>query len=176
MQGLTEEVKATVQFFIDTDMKNHGELQPGTLEMIAVQGFEYRDGKLEEAPPPNGTFSIYQLKDGDETRNIRFEPFDRLKESPNAENYNNVYTAPLKHGDSPDRIFLEFNHDKPKDFTGHSLSVSDVVVMNRDGKETAFYVDSAGFKELPDFLAVKEPTKDAPVKDVDLKIVAGYTL
>jgi antirestriction protein ArdC len=174
MQGLTEEVKATVQFFIDEDMKNNGELSPGTLEMIAVQGFEYRDGKLEEALPPNGTFSIYQLKDGDETRNIRFQPFDRLKESPNEENYNNVYTAPLKHGDSPDRIFVEFNHDRPKDFTGHSLSVSDVVVMNRDGKETAFYVDSAGFKELPDFLTEKEAAKETPTKDVDLKIVADY--
>ena len=84
------------------------------------------------------------------------------------------YPAPLKHGDTLDRIHLEFNLDMPKDFTGHSLSVSDVVVMNRDGKETAFYVDSTGFKELPGFVAVKEPIREAPAAAVDLKVVADY--
>ena len=174
MQGLQGEVKETLQFFIDEDMKNHGELRPGTLEMIAVQGFELKDGKLAEAPPVNSTFSIYQLKDGNETRDIRFEPLDSLKQAPDIANYNHIYTAPLKHGDTPDRIFMEFNHDKSQDFTGHSLSVSDVVVINNDGKEAAFYVDRAGFKELPGFVAAKEPAKEAPAAAVDLKVVADY--
>jgi len=51
LQGLEQEVRATVQWFIDEDMKNHGELRPMTLEIIAKQGYEYRDGKLELAAP-----------------------------------------------------------------------------------------------------------------------------
>jgi len=157
LQGLQGEVKETLQFFMDEDIKNHGELRPGTLEMIAVQGFELRDGELVEAPPVNGTFTIYQLKDGNETRDIRFEPFDSLKEAPDMANYNHIYTAPLKHGDSPASIHLAFNLDeKPEGFGGHSVSISDVIVMNKDGQETAYYVDKAGFKELPDFIAPKE--------------------
>jgi len=173
LQGLQGEVKETLQWFMGEDMKNHGELRPLTLEMIAVQGFELKDGELVEAPPPNGTFSIYQVKDGNETRDIRFEPFDNLKQAPDMANYQHIYTAPLKHGDSLARIHLEFNLDKkPEDFRGRSVSISDVIVMNKDGKETAHYVDSVGFKELPGFLDTKEPTKEAPA--VDLTIVADY--
>ena len=156
LHGLQGEVKETLQFFIDSDMKDHGEIRPGTLEMIAVQGFELQNGELVEAPPPNGTFSIYQVKDGNETRDIRFEPFDNLKQAPDMANYQHMYTAPLKHGDTLDRIYLTFNLDKlPEDFRGRSVSISDVIVMNKDGKETAHYVDNMGFKELPDFLTPK---------------------
>jgi hypothetical protein len=90
-------------------------------------------------------------------------------------NYTEVYNATLKHGDTPDRIFLAFNLDKlPEDFKGHSLSVSDVLVMNKDGKETAFYVDSAGFKELPDFLASKTQAQEKTAAPINLTAVADY--
>jgi hypothetical protein len=104
-------------------------------------------------------------------RDIRFEPFDNLKEAPDLVNYFKTYTAPLDTSKTLETIFADFNIDRPEDFTGRSLSVSDVVVMNRDGKETAFYVDSIGFKELPGFLAGKEP-KD--IQTIDLKAVADY--
>lgn len=67
--------------------------------------------------------------------------------------------------------------DRPEDFKGHSLSISDVVVMNRDGKETAFYVDGGGkgFQELPGFLTPKEPTRETPAPTVNLTAVADYT-
>jgi hypothetical protein len=61
---------------------------------------------------------------------------------------------------SLERIFEKFNIDHPQDFTGHSLSVSDIVTLNRDGSETAHYVDSFGFKEVPEFLQ--------PAQDFDL--------
>ena len=63
--------------------------------------------------------------------------------------------------------------DRPEDFKGHSLSISDVVVLNRDGKETAFYVDGGGkgFQELPGFLTPKEQAQEKPI---DLKAVADY--
>jgi hypothetical protein len=170
-QGLDGEVKTTLQFFIDRDIEDNGAIRAATLEMIAVQGYELRDGKLEVAPPMSGTFTIYQIKDGDDTRDICFEPLDSLKQAPDAANYNTVYTAPLKHGDTLDRIYMQFNLDRPQDFTGHSLSVSDIVVMNRDGQETAYYVDSAGFKELPGFLAEKAQKQEKPV---DLTAAAAY--
>ena len=90
-------------------------------------------------PSVNSTFSIYQLKSGDETRGIRFEPLEALEMagvSPNIADYNNVYTAPLKHGDSLERIHVDFIVNRPEGFTGHSLSVSDIVVMNREGLNT----------------------------------------
>jgi antirestriction protein ArdC len=118
------------------------------------------------------TFTIYQLKDGDETRDIRFEPLTALTAAGLAvemANYDKTYTAPLAEGATLEKIYFTLNMDKPEDFKGHALSVSDVVVMNRDGKETAFYVDGKGFQELPNFLAPKEQAKT-----VDLKAVADY--
>jgi hypothetical protein len=62
--------------------------------------------------------------------------------------------------------------DRPEDFTGHSLSISDVVVMNRDGKETAFYVGGTEYTELPGFLA--QQAQEKPATAIDLKTVADY--
>ena len=137
----------------------------------------------EHAAPANGdaseqgdTFTIYQLKDGNETRDLRFEPLARLKEAPNAANYDKVYAAPLAEGVTLEKIYFTFNMDRPEDFKGHSLSISDVVVLNRDGKETAFYVDGGGkgFQELPGFLPPKEPTRETPAPAIDLTVVADY--
>lgn len=129
-----------------------------------------------DAPEQSDTFTIYQLKDGNETRNLRFEPLARLKEAPNAANYDKVYAAPLAEGVTLEKIYFTFNMDRPEDFKGHSLSVSDIVVMNRDGKETAFYVDGGGkgFQELPGFLPPKEPTRETPAPAIDLTVVADY--
>ena len=101
------------------------------------------------------TFSIYQLKRGDETRDLRFEPYDRLQAAGNVvdrANYELVYSAPLAPGASLEDIYTRFNIDHPKDFKGHSLSVSDVVVLHQDGQDAAHYVDSAGFRQVPEFL------------------------
>lgn len=101
------------------------------------------------------TFSIYQLKHGDETRDLSFEPYDRLQAAGNTvdkANYELVYSAKLMQGTSLEDIYTRFNIDHPKDFKGHSLSVSDVVVIHQDGKDTAHYVDSTGFRNVPEFL------------------------
>lgn len=211
MQGLADEVKATLQFFVDEDMKTRGELSADTLTAIAVQGYEYRDGKLELAPerqpgyenwsepatpenapdtpdipsddvgaylpgtaPEHGdSFTIYQLKDGDETRDIRFEPYNKLIGLGlvvDPAHYDKVYSAPLDNSMTLEKIYFAFNMDRPEDFTGHSLSMSDVVVLNKDGKETAFYVDSAGFKETPGFLRPAPTFNLTPVADYLQKI------
>ena len=105
--------------------------------------------------PDKDTFSIYQIKGGDETRDLRFEPYDRLQATGNVvdkANYELVYSAPLTPGTSLEDIYTRFNIDHPKDFKGHSLSVSDVVVLHQNGQDTAHYVDSFGYKDVPEFL------------------------
>lgn len=103
----------------------------------------------------NNTYSIYQIKGGEATRDYRFEPLDRLRatgHSIDRANYDLVYSAPLSPLDTLERIYQRFNTDHPADFTGHSLSVSDIVVLRHGDKETAHYCDSFGFAEVPEFL------------------------
>ena len=112
---------------------------------------------------PRDTFSIYQLKPGDATRDYRFEPLDAIRNnglSVKPENYELVYTAPLTEQDSLESIYTRFNIDHPADFKGHSLSVSDIVVLHQDGKDTAHYCDRFGFSQVPEFL---QPERAAEV-------------
>lgn len=101
-----------------------------------------------------GRFGIYQLKDSAETRDIRFMDMDYLEKEGipvSRENYTLVYTGELKEGMSLEDIYTKFNVDHPADFSGHSLSVSDVVVLHQDGENTSHYVDSVGYREIPEF-------------------------
>ena len=101
------------------------------------------------------TFSIYQIKRGDETRDLRFEPYDRLQAAGltvDPANYDLIYTATLTPGTSLEDIFTRFNIDRPADFKGHSLSVSDVVVLRYGDRQEAHYCDDVGFREVPEFL------------------------
>ena len=105
------------------------------------------------------TFAIYQLKGGPETRDYRFEAYESLQEAGLAvdrQNYDLVYTAPLDGKTTLEDIYRTFNLNRPADFTGHSLSVSDVVVLNRSGKEEAHYCDSFGFTPVPEFFLQRE--------------------
>ena len=106
------------------------------------------------------SFSIYQLKGGNETLDYRFEPLDSIHRnglSVKPENYELIYTAPLTEKDDLESIYTRFNVDRPADFTGHSLSVSDIVVLHQDGKDTAHYCDRVGFSEVPEFLRERQP-------------------
>ena len=106
----------------------------------------------------NNSFDIYQLKNNETTRDFRFERMEFLKKEGIAvdkENYDLIYHAPLDKKDTLDSIYERFNLYHPADFRGHSLSVSDVVVFHKDGVDTAYYVDSYGFTEVPEFLQVQ---------------------
>lgn len=110
----------------------------------------------------NNSYDIFQLKDDDSTRRLRFENMKRLAkmgESVKQENYDLVYHAELGDKDTLDSIYEKFNLYHPDDFRGHSLSVSDIVVFHKDGKDTAYYVDSFGFAEVPEFLQVQAMEK-----------------
>ena len=106
------------------------------------------------------SYGIYQLARGDATRDLRFEPYDRLQATGHTvdrANYELIYTAPLTADITLNSIWEKFNIDHPKDFKGHSLSVSDIVVLHQNGGNTAHYVDSIGFQNVPEFLQEKQP-------------------
>ena len=131
-------------------LKN-GELTEGDVKQLYAKAQE----TAKTAGQDKDTFSIYQIKGGDETRDFRFEPYDRLQAAGNAvdrANYELIYSAPLAPGTSLEDIYTRFNIDHPADFKGHSLSVSDVVVLHQNGQDAAHYVDSFGYKEVPEFL------------------------
>ena len=124
------------------------------------------------------TFSIYQLQRGPEMRDLRFEPLDRLEaagHSVDRRNYDLIYSAPLTPGDTLETIYTEFNIDRPDNFRGHSMSMSDVVVLQEYGKETAHYCDRIGFKEVPQFLTKrKEPERDNPLRTAEMTVEDDY--
>ena len=117
-------------------------------------------------------FGIYQLKDTPEARDIRFMNMDYLESkgiSVNRENYDLVYTAPLEDGTSLEDIYTKFNIDHPADFKGHSLSVSDVVVLHQNGENTSHYVDSFGYREVPEFMQEIANEKSFIQKNQDIE-------
>ena len=143
-----------------------------TVEEYAAAGYE---------APQQDTFSIYQLRGGEETRDYRFEPYERLQAAGltvDRANYDLVYTAPLNQNTSLEDIYRTFNIDHPKDFKGHSLSVSDVVVLHQNGQDTAHYVDSFGFTQVPEFFIQREKqlTPDALLTGENIQTPRGSFL
>ena len=105
------------------------------------------------------SYGIYQLAHGDTTRDLRFEPYDRLQATGHTvdrANYELIYTAPFTADITLNSIWEKFNIDHPKDFKGHSLSISDIVVLHQNGENTAHYVDSGSFRNVPEFLQEKQ--------------------
>lgn len=99
-------------------------------------------------------FSIYQLKQSDVLHGIRFESFDYLQKNGikcDIHNYALVYSGHMRPNETLEGLFHKFNIEHPEDFKGHSLSVSDVIVIKELGKIAAYYVDSFGFKQLDRF-------------------------
>ena len=99
-------------------------------------------------------FGIYQITKRDPEHDYRFMGLDFVKKhgmTVDRADYDLIYAAPLTDKDTLEGIFERFNIQRPADFTGHSLSVSDVVVLNDGSTVKAYYVDSIGFAELPEF-------------------------
>lgn len=126
---------------------------------------ELREKLTIEAQMPKGfqgaTYEIWQLKDAPENRPIQFADYAfaslyRLTESRYNKVYEDVADADT---DSLDKIFTKFNIAHPADFTGHSLSMSDIVVINQGGKKTAHYVDTWGFQEVKGFVQPQKQTE-----------------
>ena len=127
-------------------------------------------------------YGIYQLKDNPELRDFHFAGTaellkrgilsDDFKEIQPG-NYNLVYAGELSdiqgqsQGEKLNAIFEKFNIDHPADYRGHSLSVSDIVVLHENGKNSAQFVDSFGFTELPDFIRILEGVKEQGIQKAE---------
>ena len=108
---------------------------------------------------PQDAFLIYQIRRGGELDAYRFMNYDYLQSkgvTPERGGYDAIYTGGfMDYGNARtnlDMIYQRFNVDHPADFKGHSLSVSDIVALKKDGVVSCHYVDSIGFRELPNFL------------------------
>ena len=124
--------------------------------------------------PERDTFSIYQVPAGPQGRDFRYRPYEELQAAGltvDRKNYALVYTAPLDGKTTLENIYRTFNtDDRPADFRGHSLSVSDVVVINRGGKEEAHYCDSIGFTPVPEFM------RESPIKTAEMSTEQNYNM
>lgn len=117
---------------------------------------------------PQDAFLIYQIRRGGELDAYRFMNYDYLQSKgvmPERGGYDAIYTGGLAdYGDNKtnlDMIYQRFNVDHPADFKGHSLSVSDIVALKQNGVVSCHYVDSIGFRELPNFLKPENYLKNA---------------
>lgn len=120
-------------------------------------------------------FAIYQVKDDDSLREIRFEGLDWLQSigrEVERENYDLIYTAPLSGKDTPEvvaeQLFYRFNNEHPKDYHSPSMSVSDIVAIRRDGALSCHYCDSFGFQQITGFLDAN------PLKNAEMSMEDDY--
>ena len=126
----------------------------------------------DDVEKAQGKFQIYQLPGGEKYHGVRFEGLDRLKAEGvqlNRDDYELVYeglVGEFRGNATLEGIFTQFNTNQPADFSGHSLSVSDVIVISMDDKDTAYYCDSFGFTEMPEFFLEKERTQEKSVPSV----------
>lgn len=105
---------------------------------------------------PGDAYAIMQLKQ-DAPVEVRFMGLKSLSRPPLPDNYDTVYTGPIVRTQNQtatlENLFEIFNRNRPADFTGHSLSVSDIVALKQNGVVSYHYCDSVGFQELPGFMS-----------------------
>ena len=125
-----------------------------TREAVSVPAENvFQSNTPEEAD--SDRYEIYQLTADPANAKLLFTSYDGVHADGmtiNRSNYELKYSAPLTPDTTLDSIYDQFNINRPADFTGHSLSVSDIVVLHRNGQDTAHYVDSIGFADVPEFL------------------------
>lgn len=122
----------------------------------------------DDVEKAQGTFKIYQLPSGEKYHGVRFEDMGQLKRDGvqlNHDDYELVYEGEVgefRGNATLEALYTQFNTDHPEDFRGHSLSVSDVIVISVDGNDTAYFCDSFGFTEMPEFFRDKELVQEKP--------------
>ena len=105
---------------------------------------------------PGDAFAVMQLK-GSAPAELRYTGLNYLSLPPSPGNYDILYTGPIACAQNQsatlENLFETFNINRPGDFTGHSLSVSDIIALKQDGVVSYHYCDSVGFQELPGFMS-----------------------
>lgn len=124
---------------------------------------------------PENQFGIYQIDPEGNARDYMFLSHDSLEDyEMRREDYRLEYVAPLTETDTLDTIYERFNIDHPEDFQGHSLSVSDIVVMNRDGEVKAYFVDSFGFTDVTEEFLVRFYERPEEIREAAFEIEDRY--
>lgn len=172
------ELRASLETISKTSSRLIEDIDKHFAEIVKQRQAEVQ---AQDAPflnmPENG-YAIYQLGHGDETTDIRFMDMEYLKKKGlqvDRFNYDLVYSAPMAFEPGKDAqdhlndLYFRFNYERPDDFKGHSVSVSDIVALKQDGRVSCHYVDRWGFKELPDFL-----TKENPLKTAEMSVEDDY--
>lgn len=136
-------------------------------------------------------YGIYQLKDNPELYTFRFQGTESLKrlgiikdnfDAVTPENYKLVYMGELgelqgqTQSETLEAIYTKLNVDHPADYKAHSLSVSDIVVLHEDGENSAHFVDSFGFTELPKFMLTLEGKENEIQTELAVHIADRYIL
>lgn len=124
---------------------------------------------------PENQFGIYQIDPEGNARDYMFRSHDSLEDyEMRREDYRLEYVAPLTETDTLDTIYERFNIDHPEDFQGHSLSVSDIVVMNRDGEVKAYFVDSFGFTDVTEEFLKRFYERPEEIREAAFEIEDRY--
>lgn len=141
----------------------------------SLEAVKKLDAFYQEQQVPR--FSLYQIEwNNPSARHLAYASHKELEQQGQAvdsRNYTFVYSGALSPGDTLDSIYERFNLQHPADFRGHSLSVSDVIVLHQNGQDQAFYVDSFGFQQVPEFFAHNPLEKVEELLEDDYGMIDG---
>ena len=186
-----------VRYNMDTgeliDMKERKAIYDKAMEPINADDVAEQDSNREAQLLYGNTdkYGIYQLKDNLELNTFRFQGTESLKrlgitkdnfDAVLPENYKLVYMGKLAElqgqtqSETLEAIYTKFNIDHPADYKAHSLSVSDIVVLHEDGENSAHFVDSFGFTELPKFMLTLEGRENEIQTEFAVHIADRYIL
>lgn len=178
----TKELKASLTTIRETAAGLITSIDETYREIVKAKEQEQAAPAVEAPESDRDTFTIYQLKDGYDLHYHRFTSLEQLQKdglSVEYRNYNRIYTAPLNEGDTLGRIYSRFNTgDYPEDFKGHSLSMSDIVVLHQGGQDRAYYVDRGfDFAEVPQFLEQQRAAEKVnPLAVAEMTVKQNYNM
>ena len=167
-EDITSMPEGTVFAMYAQDWQIHPSFREHLVDRLQKQ--EQREAAFDSHP--GDCYAIYQVKHGEGTllRDYAFRSYEELEKdnlSVKRSNYDLCYTAPAAEAVDPEKLYEKFNLDRPGDFGGHSLSVSDIVAIKQNGRVSYYYCDSFGFQELPDFRKPENYLKAAEMSTED---------
>ena len=162
----------------DTWLRMPKEQMRAYVELRTEKDLHEEMASLEETQllyMPENQFGIYQIDPEGNARDYMFLSHDSLEDyEMRREDYRLEYVAPLTETDTLDAIYERFNINHPEDFQGHSLSVSDIVVMNRDGEVKAYFVDSFGFTDVTEEFLERFSERPEEIREAAFEIEDRY--
>lgn len=118
--------------------------------------------------PHADSYEIWQLKHTEENRYLMFMGTEYLAKhdlTVDLSKYQRVYAAPMEAGKTLDDLYTQFNLFHPQDFRGHSMSVSDLIILYDNGEPTPFYCDKIGFTDVSEFVTPEDIHRETEIAD-----------